>query len=48
MKKYCVICPGWIYSGTFYGKNERQCRENVRKWIGCNKLPKGTKIWEDE
>lgn len=45
-KRYYVHVPGWVYAGNFYGRNEREARAEARKWLGVDRLPRGTSVWE--
>lgn len=45
-KRYYVHAPGWVYSLNFYGRNEREARAAAREWLGVDRLPKGTVVWE--
>ena len=47
MKRFHILCPGWVYAGTFYGKTEAEARAACRRWLGVSRLPRGTEVWED-
>ncbi|UNA05383.1 hypothetical protein [Pantoea phage vB_PdeP_F5M1C] len=47
MKRYAIHIPGWCYSMTCYGYNERDARSRFRDQHGFGKrLPNGTEVWE--
>lgn len=43
---YFVLFPGAAYAGSFYGHTEREARAAARRWLGVNRLPRGTSVWE--
>lgn len=45
-KRYSVHVPGWVYAGTFYGRNRREAAKAAREWMGLRRLPNNTAIWE--
>lgn len=46
MIRYCIHCPGWVYAGDFYGRNEAEARAAARKSLGVDRLPPGTAVWK--
>lgn len=46
MKRYFIHCPGMVYAGNFYGRNESEARAAARKSLGVRRLPRGTAFWE--
>jgi hypothetical protein len=47
-KRFLVKLPGNFYPHDFYGKNERDVRQQVRSWLNVNRLPRGTEIWRSD
>ena len=49
MKHYYILIPGWTYALPAYGYNERDARSRFRDQQGFgDRLPKGTRVWEDK
>ena len=46
MKRYFFHCPGMVYAGNVYGKNEAEARAAARKSLGVYRLPRGTQFWQ--
>lgn len=46
VKKYYYHHPGMSYAVNFWGKNEKEIREQVLNWLGRKRLPNGYCIWE--
>lgn len=46
MKRYFIHFPGDVYAGNFYGNTAREARAAARKWLGVDRLPRGTAVWE--
>lgn len=46
MKRYYFHCPGMVYAGNVYGRNEREARAAARKSLGLPRLPRGSAVWE--
>lgn len=46
MSHYFVLFPGAVYAGSFYGITEREARAAARRWLGVDRLPRGTAVWE--
>lgn len=43
--RYWFICPGMVFAGNVYGKNEREARAAARACLGLERLPRGTAFW---
>ena len=45
MKRYFFHCPGMVYAGNAYGRNEAEARAYARKSLCVNRRPRGTAFW---
>lgn len=45
--KFWIHWPGVFYAGNFYGRTEAEARAAARKWLGVDRLPRGTAVWRD-
>ena len=47
MKLFSLIAPGFgPYAAQFRAKNERDARRQYREFLGMNRCPRGTAVWE--
>lgn len=47
MRRWWVLLPGAVYAnGTFRASDLQGAKQWVRDWLGINRLPRGTQVWE--
>jgi hypothetical protein len=47
VRRFWFHCPGMVYAGNVYARNEREARAAARESLGVSRLPAGSAVWSD-